>query len=274
MQFCGRFYYPVILAGLMAGWAPSLSAAEAGGSAGNDPSPLVVVAGATGKTGRLTLGAAGAKGYRLRALARDPERARQEIGDSFEWVRADVRDADSLRLALQGATYVICAIGATERSGPNSPEFVDYGGVRNLTDAAREAGVRHLVLVSSVGVDGGGGVFSWILNTLIMPGILDWKAKGEDHLRSSGVPYTILRPGGLTDDEGGKIGIRIAPRGLLGGGTIARADVAAVAVHVLGRTDAVGRTLELSGDDKAPVLSWQQLLTSVPIDEPPGATSR
>ena len=224
-----------------------------------------MVAGASGKSGRLVLEQAASAGFRVRGMARDPVKAKAEI-PGFEWVAADVRDPASVAAAMTGVTYVVSTVGATERTGPNSPEFVDYGGVKNLVDAAKAAGIRQFVLVSSTGAGGGGGASGWLLNTLLMPGILEWKGKGEKHLRDSGLAYTILRPGGLTNDAGGQQGIRFTQGDTLGGGTIPRADVAAVAVAALGNPAAIGKTFELASDDKTARDAWRKSLANLKID--------
>lgn len=266
MQVLTRRIFKTFLAiGLCASVATVAAAAQ------NDPTgavgpPLVLVAGASGKSGRLVMELAAKSGFRVRGMARDPVKARAEVSDRYDWVAGDVRDAASLGPALAGASYVVCTIGATERSGPNSPEFVDYGGVKNLVDAAKNGGISQFVLVSSTGAGGGGGVFGWFLNTVLMPGILEWKGKGEAHLRSSGLDYTILRPGGLTNDSGGKEGMRFTQGDTLGGGTIPRADLAAVAVAVLGNADAIGKTFELASDAKAPPGAWRKSLASLKKD--------
>jgi len=242
------------------------SGANAEGSAAPANSPLVVVAGASGKTGRLVLERAAKAGYRVRGMARDPAKARTEIPGDYEWISGDVRDPATLKVVLAGATYVVCAIGATERSGPNSPQFVDYGGVKNLSDAAKAAGVKQFVLISSTGAGGGGGATSWLLNTLLMPGILEWKGKGEQYLRASGLPYTIVRPGGLNNDPGGQQGIRFTQGDNLGGGTIPRGDVATVIVAALGNADAINKTFEMASDEKAALNGWRQALASLKKD--------
>jgi uncharacterized protein YbjT (DUF2867 family) len=233
-----------------------------------DEPALVLVAGATGQTGRQILEQARKTGYRVRGMSRDVVRAQQTVSGNYDWVNADVRDPATLGPALAGVTYLICTIGATERSGPNSPEFVDYGGVRNLADAAKAAGVRQFVLVSSVGVAGGGGAFGWILNNIAMPGILDWKAKGEQHLRATGVPYTIVRPGGLTNDPGGQHGLRFTQGDTLGGGTIPRVDIAALTVTALGYEGALNKTFEVASDAKAPpgTAAWRRRLAELKRD--------
>lgn len=218
---------------------------------------VVLVAGATGRTGRLVMEQLQAGGrYQVRALARDPRKAAAELGAGHDWVAGDVTRPDSLVAPMRGVAYVVCAVGATERSGPNGPEFVDYGGVKNLADAARAAGVRQLVLVSSIGAGGEGGFTRWILN-LIGGDVLVWKARGEAYLRGSGLPYTIVRPGGLRDDPGGKVGLKLA-QGDTEFGDITRADTAAVAIAVLGNADALGKTFEVVSDKTAPLDAWRK----------------
>lgn len=224
---------------------------------GDDGPVIVVVAGATGRTGQQVVAELLRNPrYAIRGLARDPAAAAVEVpgGDRVQWLRGDVRKPETLAPALKGAALLVSAIGATERSGPNGPEFVDFGGVRNLADAARDAGTRQFVLISSMGVESGGGFVGWILN-LIGGDVLEWKARGEDYLRRSGVPYTIIRPGGLRDDAGGDKGIRFQ-QGDQGMGSIARADVARVTVAALDNPDAVNRTFEIRDDDELPAGGW------------------
>ncbi len=226
---------------------------------------IVVVAGATGRTGRLVIEQLQALGrYEVRALARDPGKARREIGAGYTWLTADVTRPDTLAGPLRGAAFVICAIGATARSGPNGPEFVDYGGVRNLVDSARRAGVRRFVLVSSIGAGGEGGLTRWILNT-IGGDVLVWKARGERHLRASGVPYVIVRPGGLRDGPGDRTGLRLM-QGDTGFGRITRADTARVVIATLDQPAAVGKTFEVVEDEAVPVVAWRQGFTALRAD--------
>jgi uncharacterized protein YbjT (DUF2867 family) len=188
-------------------------------------------------------------------MARDVQAARSNVGTDYLWVAGDVTRPETLRPALAGVSLVLVAIGGTERSGPNSPEFVDYGGVKNLTDAARDAGVRQLVLESSMGVGSGGGLLGTMLN-LLSGDALKWKAKGEAYLRASGVPYTIIRPGGLTDDPAGQTGISFQ-QGDKGSGRIGRADVAAVMIAALDNPDALQKTFEIFSDAKIKRDAWR-----------------
>ncbi len=228
---------------------------------------VVLVVGATGRTGRLVLDQLRRDPrYAIRPMARDVAAARSNFGEEYAWVAGDVTKPGTLGPALQGVSLVLVTIGATERSGPNSPEFVDYGGVRNLTDAARLAGVRQLVLESSMGVGSGGGLLGMLLN-LLSGDALTWKAKGEVHLRASGVPYTIVRPGGLTDEPGGQAGIALQ-QGDEGSGTIPRADVAAVMIAALDNPDALGKTFEVISDDQAKRDAWRTGFSALRRDSP------
>lgn len=217
---------------------------------------IVLVAGATGRTGRLVLQQLRRDPrYALRPMARDVAAARTAIGRDYAWVAGDVTKPATLGPALAGVSLVVVTVGGTERSGPNSPEFVDYGGVKNLVDAARAAGVRQLVLQSSIGVGSGGGLPGIMLN-LFSGDALVWKAKGEAHLRASGLPYTIVRPGGLTDDPGGQAGL-VLRQGDEGSGRIPRADVAAVLIAALDNPDALRKTFEVISDDQAKRDAWR-----------------
>jgi len=226
---------------------------------------IVLVVGATGRTGRLVLEQLRREPrFAIRALARDPASARQSVGADYAWVQGDVTRPETLGPALQGVSLVISAMGATERSGPNGPEFVDFGGVRNLAAAAREAGVRQFVLESSAGVGSGGGFVGLILN-LISGDALKWKAKGEASLRESGVPFTIVRPGGLVDEPAGRVGLRFA-QGDEESGRIARADVAAVMIAALDNPAALGKTFEVFSDEAVPVGAWRNAFAQLKPD--------
>jgi uncharacterized protein YbjT (DUF2867 family) len=226
---------------------------------------VVLVAGATGKTGRLILEQLRKDPrFAIRPMARDVEAARKNVSPDYLWVAGDVTRPETLGPALSGASLVLVAIGGTERSGPNSPEFVDYGGVKNLTDAARNAGVRQLVLESSMGVGSGGGLLGMMLN-LLSGDALKWKAKGEAHLRASGVPYTIIRPGGLTNDPGDQTGL-VFNQGDEGSGRIARGDVAAVMIAALDNPDALRKTFEIFSDAKMKRDAWRTGFSALKAD--------
>src|SRR6185369_3820859 len=119
--------------------------------ASNGNAAVVLVAGATGGTGQEVVDQALARGYRVRALVRDEAKARMLFGDRVQYVVGDVREPRSLKKAVKGADQVISALGATVQRDPeNSPERVDYAGVKALAEAAKSAGVSQCILVASM----------------------------------------------------------------------------------------------------------------------------
>lgn len=242
-----------------------LLAGCAGGGAvrGRSDQPLVLVAGATGGTGHAVVDQALAQGYRVRVLVRDELKARSLFGDRVAYAVGDVRTPRTLVPAVRGVDYVISTLGATSPRDPeNRPELVDYAGVRALAEAAAAAGVKHFVLVSSMGVTQPDHQLNRILDN-----VLQWKLRGEEALRLTGMPYTIVRPGGLTNDPGGQAGIRVLqgdPPDVVG--RIPRADLATVLVQALGRPEAFGKTFEVIGDLGTMELDWRQLFAELEPD--------
>jgi uncharacterized protein YbjT (DUF2867 family) len=239
-----------------AGTAAGMAAGPRAGGA------VVLVAGATGGTGREVVRQALARGYRVRALVRDEAKAREIFADTVQYAVGDVKDAGTLPAAVKGATYVVSALGSNSRREPaNKPEFVDFGGVASLAKAAKSAGVRQFVLVSSMGVTDPDHPLNRILDN-----IMSFKLKGEDALRASGVPYTVVRPGELKDLAGGG-----ALRFLQGDakgvrGQTTRADVATACVEALGRKDALNKTFEMLGDPAGAPVDWSKAFAGLHAD--------
>jgi len=223
---------------------------------------VVLVAGASGKSGQPLVKILSEQGYAVRAMVRDQAKA-ASLGGDVEIVEADVTRPETLAAAVKGAAYVISTLGAGSAQPPNNPENVDYRGVANLVDAAKAAGVKHLVLMSSLGA--GDTSPATPLNK-VFGMVLMWKGKGEDHLRASGVPYTIVRPGGLSNCEPGKTGLKIMAADATGGGVICRADVGLVMADALKNPDAAGKTIGLVSDKASAPGAWQLSWKDMPKD--------
>ena len=222
----------------------------------------MLVAGATGGTGRLVVEELLREGVPVVALARSAEKARRDLPPEVEVVEGDVTQFSSVARAYSGCNAVVCCTGS--RPGPLEPAgpfAVDYAGTANLVAAARNdsGGCRSFVLVSSVGAD----ELFFPLN--LAWGVLFWKKRGEEALQRSGLRYTVVRPGGLTDGgrgkgrgRGGGKGkgkgrVTMAPAGTYGlppakeaPGSILRAQVAAVAAAALVEEAAAGKVVELA----------------------------
>jgi uncharacterized protein YbjT (DUF2867 family) len=218
----------------------------------------VAVAGADGRTGRLVVRELLAAGFPVRALVRDPPGS--GFADGVDVVQADARDPATLAPALAGATALIIAIGAIPGDAASRPEQVDYRGVQNLASAAAAAKLGHVVLVSSAGVTRDDHPLNRRFDD-----VLQWKARGEAALRVSGVPWTIVRPGGLTDVDAGAGGIRLE-QGDAGTGFIPRADVARIAVAALSEPAARGRTFEAYAAGGPPPADWAKTFNALAAD--------
>lgn len=248
----------ILAAGAASILTSCLLAAPGTAPAAEAAAPLVLVAGATGRTGQEVVKQLLAEKYRVRALVRDEAKARELFGTTVEYFTGDVREAAKVKDVARGASYVISALGSNSRRDPtNLPERVDYGGVKNLVDESRSSGVKHFVVVSSIGVTNPDHALNKMLNN-----IMKWKFEGENYLRASGVPYTIVRPGGLTATPGGEQGVKAYQGDKLGDGksapgTIPRADLATVCVRALGNPDAAGKTLEVISDPDSKTVDWR-----------------
>jgi uncharacterized protein YbjT (DUF2867 family) len=196
----------------------------------------VVVAGGHGKVGLRLLRLLADRGHRARGLIRNPEHARdlQELG--AEPVLCDIEALDDISGCCERADAVVFAAGAGPGSGPERKRTVDYDGAVKLM----EAGVRRYVMVSAISVD---RPDEWSAE---MRPYYEAKAGADRRLLESGLDHTIVRPGGLTDDPGSGL-VRVGTD--LGGGQIAREDVAAVLLAVLESSSTVGKTFELVAGD-------------------------
>ncbi|MFC7316349.1 SDR family oxidoreductase [Halomarina halobia] len=206
----------------------------------------VLVAGASGRTGRDVLDALLDAGIRVRALTSSPETVETlELQGADEVVVGDLLAISTAREAVEGADAVICAVGSTPGANLLRGPLVDREGVVNLVDAAADEGVDRFVLVSAIGVgdskEGMPGPFRALLDLF---GILDAKEASEEHLRRSGLDYTIVRPGGLTNDPAAG-DVLVGEGGDTVSGSIPRADVARLLVAALFTPESENRTFEV-----------------------------
>ena len=117
----------------------------------------ILVTGATGNVGAPIATRLAREGERVRALVRDPERARRLLLDDVELVAGDVTDASSVRSAAEGCAVVYHAAGLPEQWRRNPADFtrVNVEGTRNLIEASLDGGVERFVYTSTI------DVFAW-----------------------------------------------------------------------------------------------------------------
>ncbi len=163
------------------------------------------------------------------------------LGPEIEYAVGDVKDRATIDAAMQDVDAVISVIGAVRGDPANTPEAVDYGGTKNLAEGAAAAGLQQIVIVSSAGAT----QEDHVLNKMFQ-NVLRWKFQGEEAVRASGVPYTIIRPGGLLNEPPGGKELVFKQGDDKNFGSMPRADVARLCVAALGIPAARGKTFEVN----------------------------
>lgn len=213
----------------------------------------VVVAGGTGLLGRAITKALLDAGHAVVVASRS-QSAKDPIDQRASWVRADVTDPSTLAAALNGADAVVDAV-----QFPNSPienpkkgltfERIDLGGTKNLVDAAKAAGTPRFVGISGVGA-AEGAKYHW----------LRYKWAEEQHIKASGVPFTVLRGSWIYGPRDVSLNrflgfarflpfIPIVGNGKTRINALFIDDLAAHVVAAVERDDLRGRIFEIGGPD-------------------------
>ncbi|MEB3225185.1 MAG: SDR family oxidoreductase [Synechococcus sp.] len=200
----------------------------------------VLVAGATGETGRRIVETLVAQDIPVRAMVRDLNKGKELLPAEAELVVADLTDPKSLPGAIANCDYVISAAAA--RPSLNIAGFfqVDYVGTKSLIDAAVTQGVKQFVLVTSLCVS----KFFHPLNLFGL--VLFWKKQTEAYLIGSPLNYTIIRPGGLTTEA--QAPLVLGKADTLFEGRIPRQQVAELCVAALDHPQAQRQIIEAVTD--------------------------
>jgi uncharacterized protein YbjT (DUF2867 family) len=202
----------------------------------------VVIAGGHGKIALLLERMLTERGDQAVGLIRNPAQADdiEQTGAVPVVLDLEAVSAADVAAVLADADAVVFAAGAGPNSGAARKDTVDRGASVLLAEAAALAGVRRFVQISGMGVDqkpADGTDEVWAA-------YLAAKAAAEVDLRARDLDWTILRPGGLTDDKPtGKVAIGVPP---LPRGQIPRADVAAVILTLLDEKGTSHQTLDLT----------------------------
>jgi len=215
-----------------------------------------LVVGATGETGRRIVKELVKRGIPVRAMVRNTDSAREVLPPEVELVIGDVLEPATIEAAIADCTVLLSATGAKPSFDPTGPYKVDYEGTQNLVNAAKSKGIEHFVMVSSLCVS----KLFHPLNLFFL--ILVWKKKAEDYLKDSGLAYTIVRPGGLkNEDNADKIVMSAADT--LFEGSIPRTKVAQVCVEALFNASARNKIVEIVAQPDAADKSLPDLFASV-----------
>jgi uncharacterized protein YbjT (DUF2867 family) len=200
----------------------------------------VAIAGGHGRIALALTRLLAARGDAPVGLIRNPGHAEDVAAAGGEPVLCDLEGGDDLAAAIAGSDAVVFAAGAGPGSGAERKWTVDYGGAAKLIEACRRDGIERYVIVSSIGADPdapGDDVFAAYLRA---------KGKADAELAASGLAYTIVRPGPLTDDPPtGRV--TLGPD--VARGPITRTDTAALVAACLASPAATRKTfVAVNGD--------------------------
>lgn len=180
-------------------------------------------------------------GHSVRGIIRKEEQAGdlKELG--VEPVVADIEKLDDISNAVGDADAVLFAAGAGPGSGAARKWTVDRDGAIKLIDACINNGIDRYVIISAMGLDEprGSEVFKVYQKA---------KAEADEALKKSGLDYTIIKPGRLTDEPGtDKVSVGMN----LERGEIPREDVATVLAEVFETPETIGLQFDLVSGEKS-----------------------
>ena len=195
----------------------------------------ISIVGASGQIARLLHPILIEKGHSVRGIIRKPEQSGDLNKMGIEPVIADVEKLADISDAVGYADAVIFAAGAGPGSGAERKWTMDRDGAIKLIEAAQKNGINRYLMISAMGLETprGNEVFQTYQQA---------KAQADEALRNSGLDYTIVKPGRLTNEPGtGKISVGKS----LDRGEIPREDVASVLAEILEMPEAIGKEFDL-----------------------------
>ncbi len=201
----------------------------------------IAIAGGHGQIAMLLHPVLKAHGHHVRGLIRNSLHADEVRDAGAEPVLCDLESEDDVTESVSGVDAIVFAAGAGPGSGAARKLSMDRDGAIKLINIAMRMGIKRYVMISAMHAEEprGDNVFQTYLRA---------KAEADDVLRRSGLDYTIIRPGRLTNDLGqGRV--RVGDR--LPRGEIARADVAAVVAHVLHTPQTIGHQFDLTSGEQS-----------------------
>ena len=218
----------------------------------------IAISGASGKTGFRIAEELMAYGDHPRLLMRSSSVIPNTLMNA-EQVRLSLQDPNALDSALKGVDALVIATGARPSIDLFGPMRVDAWGVRSQVDSCLRVGVSRVILVSSLCA----GRWRHPLNLFGL--ILVWKRIGEQALENSGLDWTVIRPGGLSEREETleEEGVYWSGPDQQDSNSIPRRLVARCCLEALNTPASIGRILEVTSSASQPITSLPDALMSI-----------
>jgi uncharacterized protein YbjT (DUF2867 family) len=220
---------------------------------------MILVAGGTGRLGTKVVKLVRQRGLEVRVLTRDRTRAAHLVDVGVEIVEGDVGDPAAVQLAVDGTHTVVSAIHGFAGTKNASPATVDRDGNSNLIQAARKAGVEHVVLVSVQDASPDHPM-----------SLMRMKYAAEEELKASGVAWTIIRPAAYMELWCELLGRPLLEKGktlVFGRGRnpinwVSASDVARFVEAAIVDPALRGRTIEVGGPENLSVTEFLDVFRS------------
>ena len=203
----------------------------------------VFVIGANGQIGKQLVKRLHEEGkHQVTAMVRKQEQVDDFTSKGYQAVLGDLEgDVASLEQAMSGMEVVVFAAGSGGSTGADKTLLIDLDGAAKSIEAAKNGNVKQFVMLSALKAEDRS---AWPEE---MKPYYVAKHHADRLLEESGLTYTIVRPGALTDDAGtGKVKV-----GDVDTGEVPRADVAAFLAHVIGRDEVKNKAIDLVKGDTA-----------------------
>jgi uncharacterized protein YbjT (DUF2867 family) len=202
----------------------------------------IVIAGGHGQIARKFGRLVAATGHHPVGMIRKPEQGPDLEEDGIEPAFIDLESTDVAEMTeiVRGADAVVFAAGGGADGNAQRKETVDKGAAIMLADAAEAAGVRRYLMVSAMGTESADPDSDDVFQVYLRA-----KQAADDYVRGRDLDWTVVRPGGLTDDvPTGRVTL-----GDLASGSVTRGDVAHVLAEALEADNTIGKTFDVLGGD-------------------------
>ncbi|WP_114747917.1 SDR family oxidoreductase [Pleomorphovibrio marinus] len=204
----------------------------------------IIVFGANGQIGKILIDKIKKEGtHEVTAAVRKEEQAKDFQSKGVKGLLVDLEGSvEELTKVIRGHDAVVFSAGSGGKTGPDKTLLVDLDGAVKTMEAASKAGTKRYLMVSALQAN---NRKNW--NQKIRPYYVA-KHYADRCLAESGLDFTIVRPGGLTNDKGaGKVAISEQ----LERGKVSREDVATVLLASLEEEKTIGKAFDLTEGDKS-----------------------
>ena len=217
----------------------------------------IAITGASGKTGFRIVEEASKAGYKIKQIVRKNSIISKEL-EKHEIIKLSLDNKEKLDDSLRGTDALIIATGARASLDLTGPARVDALGVYRQLESCKRVGIKRVILVSSL-------CTGKLLHPLNLFGlILIWKKIGENFLRDPYFQWTIIRPGGLKEEE------IIDDQNILYSkidsqteGSIPRRLVARCCIDAIKNKESINKIIEITSSKEYKKVSFEKAMQSI-----------